>query len=288
MFDLIKLTNKRNNIYLDNEKGKKYGRSGEYEISAVEINNKIFVFNYFDGLENTKYAENKRVICFEKYLHDLIKSKLKEQLRLYITKNINNYEFYKTNNIVKIVENLNKDISSDAYFSISNYKLDKIKENKIFINDYRISWFYDLEKEILDVTECSKKTNILNVLMCQELLDYAVAKEQYKRGIAPNIVYELMKINEFVKDKHRIKVILNDDSCYTIKNYSQKFRTISDIFSCYENSNLEIFKNNIIESHEKNINIEDIKALKHGQVILPINHENLKYEVEYKIKKKVA
>lgn len=288
MFDLIKLTNKRNIIYLDNEKGKRYGRSGEYEISGVEINNKIFVFNYFDGLENTKYAENKEVIYFEKYMHNLIKSKLKEQSRLYVTKNINNYELYKTNSIQRIVENLNTDIASDTYFSLSNYKLDKIKENKIVIDNYEICCIYDLEKNILDVIYRGKKTSILNALVYQEMLDYAVAKEQYKRDIAPNIVYELMKINEFIKGKRKIKVILNDDSCYTIKNYSQEFRTISDVFSCYEDSNLEIFRSNIVESHQKNINIKDIKALKHGQAILPINHENLKYEVEYKVKKKVA
>lgn len=288
MFDLIKLTNKRNNIYLNNETGKKYGRSGEFEISGVEIGNKIFVFNNFYNLENTKYVKNKKVIYFGKYMRDLITSKLKEQLRLYVAKNINNYELYKRNDINRIIENLNTDTISNTYISVSNYRLDRIRENKIVIDSHGICYIYDLEKNILDVIREGENTSILNALLYQRVLDYAVAKEQYKRGIAPNIVYELMKINEFIKEKRKINVILNDDSCYTIKNYSQEFRNISNLFLYNENSGLEIYRSQIVESRDKNINIRDIKALKYGKVILPVNHENLKYEVEYKIKKKVA
>lgn len=288
MFNLIKLTNKQNSIYLENEIGEQYGKSGEYKISGIEINNKIFIFNNFYKLENTKYVKNKKVVFFEEYMRNLIKSKLKEQLRLYVAKNINNYDLYKRNDITKIIENLNTDTISNTYISVSNYRLDRIRENKIVIDSHGICYIYDLEKNILDVIREGENTSILHALLYQRVLDYAVAKEQYKRGIAPNIVYELKKIDEFVKGKYKIKVILNDDSCYTIKNYSQVFKNISSLFSYYENSDLEIFKRNIVENQDKDINIRDIKALKYGQVILPINQENLEYEVEYKIKKKVA
>ena len=282
MSNIVKINNKQNNIFLENE------GSEIYKIIGIEINNKIFIFESGSKLERYNYVKDKKVIYFRPYIYNLIINKVKEQLRLYITQNINNYDLYKRNRITDIISNLGQNVISDTYIRLCDYNFKRIRENKINMRSYDINYVFDIEKNILDIIKNNKKTNLLNVMFDQTDLDYAVAQEQYKRGLAPNIVYELNKINEFVKGKYSIKVILNDNTYYTVKKCSRKFFGVSDIFSYDEDLNLKIYKSYIVGERDKSNRLQDIKAFKYGQVILPIEHEKLKYEIEYKIKKKVA
>lgn len=280
-----KIDNKNNILYFEKS-------NDIYVLCAIELNNRIFALNNINRITATNYAKNKKIINLEKYLVNMLKTKLEEQLRLYVIKNINNYDLYKRNDLVYFTKNLNQPVSYNNFLEGCSIKSDRINQNIIEYIYAGVQYIYNLEHDTIDIIKNGKKLSMLNSYFSNRELDFIIFREQYKRNIAPKIVYELVKIDKFVRRKNSIKIITNNNLICTFKNKLNPIYNLSNIL----HNNKENYNDFWIDKYyivtpglnDEYINLHDVKAFKYGRTILPINHDNLKYEVEYKIIKKVA
>ncbi len=282
--ELRKIVNENNTLYLSNSGC--YYDNDNYKLVGIELNDSVFIIDNISMFQKTAHSKDKDVVDLRRLLPNLIYNKLNEQLRLYIANNIEDYNIYKRNDIVKLVDRKDKYFrqGSQDYIGI----LDKINGNIIEFRSYDMQFLYNIEKRILDVKKDGKKTMLLNCYYNQDELDTLVFQEQYKRGIAPKIAYELGRIYDFIKNKHTIKIITSNEEKMVFKNRGV-IDSLYDFIKIgyYNDQNLYIRPTN--DSYYKgSILLSDIKALQYGKTLFYINHNNLKYEIEYKIVKKIA
>ena len=119
----------------------------------------------------------------------------------------------------------------------------------------------------------SKPGFILNQVYTETSLCKILAYKQYELGITPPFYNEVAKINQFLKDKKTVTVILADDREVKTK------ADITDIIDFYNGIFIlkkDLFDLDFYEDDLELRNINNIKAIRHGKTEIEINTRNLK------------
>lgn len=220
---------------------------------------------------------------------------LEKELNSFIGKNINNisYLFQKQEHTDA---NGDRYYTNPDYLRISDIGIDYLKEREDINNRARVytsSVYYDQinhsklkylpsyyssEKNAVEVDMKEQKIItqpgfIMNQVYSDVSLCKILAYKQYELGITPPFYNEVAKINQFLKDKKTVTVILEDDREVKTK------ADITDIIDFY--NGVFILKKDLFEIpfYEDNLelrNINNIKAIRHGKTEIEIDTRNLK------------
>lgn len=219
---------------------------------------------------------------------------LEKELNSFIGKNINNISYFFEKD-EHIDANRNKYYTNPEFLEISDIGIDFLNENADIkhksrvhtsfciydkINNSILKYIpshYSTDKIIeVDMKErkiLTESVVIMNQVYSKVDLCKILAYKQYELGITPPFYNEIAKINRFLKDKKTVTVVLNDDR--EIKTEAD----ITDIIDFYNGCfSLErkLLGLPYFEPDKEKVNINNLKALRHGRMEISINTENLK------------
>lgn len=220
---------------------------------------------------------------------------LEKEINSFIGKNINNisYLFKKAEHTDAIGD---KYYTNPDYLKIEDIGIDYLKEREDINNRARVytsAVYYDqlynsklkylpsyyssknnaVEVDINEQKILTKPGFILNQVYTETSLCKILAYKQYKLGITPPFYNEVAKINQFLKDKKTVTVILADDREVKTK------ADITDIIDFYNGIFIlkkELFDLDFYEDDLELRNINNIKAIRHGKTEIEIDTNNLK------------
>ncbi len=220
---------------------------------------------------------------------------LEKELNSFIGKNINNisYLFQKQE---RTDANGDKYYTNPDYLRISDIGIDYLKEREDINNRARVytsAVYYDqinhsklkylpsyysaeknaVEVDIKEQKILSKPGFILEQVYTETSLCKILAYKQYELGITPPFYNEVAKINQFLKNKKTITVILADDREVKTK------ADITDIIDFYDGMFIlkkDLFNLDFYEDDLDLRNINNIKAIRHGKTEIEIDTKNLK------------
>lgn len=222
-------------------------------------------------------------------MHETIEKKIKEiidkELNDYISENINDTKYITDFSISKYGSHIDfmrnasrfgRNIRDDEKeLKKINIDINKINKGiiKIITNKYsNPSFEYNLEKDEFNIEDREIMRRIYDNSKLKLLLSY----KQYKTGRTPEIYNEIAKINDFLKNKKTVTVELHNGTKIKADAY------LYSILDIRENGEIFIasrYSNKIIEGNPIN-NREflgtELKCLKYGRNILPIQSEALK------------
>lgn len=259
---LLKFDGKDNSLYfvMDNS-------NSIYFYGAEAKDGVVFRLNYayvLDKLKKHNYFKEKTIVNIGDYINEKISNKIRDELRIYVLNNINRYDFYDTNFIFDIKNKINQDlITYETRYNTYSYDFSEINHNLVFVKqsystDNQIK--FDLFTGNMEFYINGHKTNCLDFYFTQNTLDTIIAQEQYKRGIAPKMLNELVKLQEFLNKKCSVKIITKDNNEHTYK--SRYGRDASNLLD-YCNGRFEISKYWLNE--DDNINLKDVLYFKYGR-----------------------
>lgn len=220
---------------------------------------------------------------------------LEKELNSFIGKNINNisYLFQKEE---RMDANGNKYYTNPDYLKLEDIGVNYLKENqdvnsmaRVYtsvvyydqINQSKLKYFpsyYSSEKNAIEVDMKEQKILtqpgfILNQVYSKTSLCKILAYKQYEIGITPPFYNEVAKINQFLKNKKTVTVVLADDREVKTKAY------IGDIMEFYNGVfilNKDLFNLDFYEDNLELRNVNNIKAIRHGKTEIEIDTKNLK------------
>ncbi len=221
---------------------------------------------YLDGQEDKLFVNSNYYFDSDKYLYE------KELLTRY---QIINYLDAIKNDIDKYVKNIawNKFKNKDyiRYYLYNNISIDKITEVNNRINyqfDYSNGRIIDFDSNriILDGIIYNPYTNKIDNLeelykngKFESLIDNNIINFEIENGKAPDFIYEILKIKDFIKDKDFINLKYKDNSKEKIKTYH--------FFDKYKNK----------ISFYTNRDYNEIVSISFNRKEIPINIEKLEY-----------
>lgn len=246
-----------------------------------------------DKLSNEIKEKNIEYIDIRESIKQKLEDIIEKELNSFIGKNINNISYF-------FQKEERTDANREKYFiypeflDISDMGINILEnENSIEKNIKKITSyenFNEIDKGKLkyrngtynkDLIEVDLKNNkiltensdIISSIYSNSKLKKILAYKQYELGIAPNFYKEIAKINEFLKNKKMITVILKN-------GYEKKVEAdIRNIIDFYNGIFLLDGYGLGIPSEDRNkntLNINNLKALRYGKNELSINTENLK------------
>ena len=220
---------------------------------------------------------------------------LEKELNSFIGKNINNISYlfqkqertdangekYYTNPDYLRIEDIGidylkerEDINNRAKVYTSSVYYDQINHSKLkYYPSYYSSEYYGIEVDIKKQKILTQPGIIMNQVYSDVSLCKILAYKQYELGITPPFYNEVAKINQFLKDKKTVTVILNDN---------REFKTEADITDIIDFYNGVFFiKRELLhlsydEATKEKIDINNLKGLRHGKTEIEIDTRNLK------------
>lgn len=258
---------------------------------------------FFDGVEIDKELKKEindkkiPVVDIKEIIKYQLTNILEEELRKFVEKNINNIsyffedleqidsnnnKYYRTPDFLNpmyigeyVLQEENKSIDSKVKNTLEKVMYDEISNGilKYRYDDYSK---YSVGVNLLDKKIITPSNEILMKMYSENTLKNVLAYEQYKRGITPNFYNEIAKINEFLKGKKHVAVIMNDGTEGKVE------ADINDILYFYDGEILiRTYFLNVPDSDINNYkNINNLKCLKYGKNELNINVNNLKPLIE--------
>lgn len=219
---------------------------------------------------------------------------LEKELNSFIGKNINNISYFFEKD-EHTDANRNKYYTNPEFLKISDIGIDflneiasiehKSKAHTSFcvydeINNSKLKFkpsvYYSDQIIEIDMKEnkiLTEPSTIMKLVYNKVDLCKILAYKQYELGITPPFYNEVAKINQFLKDKKTVTVILADD---------REVKTKADIIDIMDFYNgVFILKKDLfdIPFYEDNLelrNINNIKAIRHGKTEIEIDTRNLK------------
>lgn len=220
---------------------------------------------------------------------------LEKELNSFIGKNINNISYlfqkqertdtngekYYTNPDYLKIEDIGidylkerEDINNRAKVYTSSVYYDQINHSKLkYYPSYYSSEYYGIDVDIKKQKILTQPGIIMNQVYSDVSLCKILAYKQYELGITPPFYNEVAKINQFLKDKKTVTVILADDREVKTK------ADITDIIDFYNGIFIlkkELFDLDFYEDDLELRNINNIKAIRHGKTEIEIDTSNLK------------
>ena len=220
---------------------------------------------------------------------------LEKELNSFIGKNINNISYlfqkqertdangekYYTNPDYLKIEDIGidylkerEDINNRAKVYTSSVYYDQINHSKLkYYPSYYSSEYYGIDVDIKKQKILTQPGIIMNQVYSDVSLCKILAYKQYELGITPPFYNEVAKINQFLKDKKTVTVILADDREVKTK------ADITDIIDFYNGIFIlkkELFDLDFYEDDLELRNINNIKAIRHGKTEIEIDTNNLK------------
>ncbi|MCI8617430.1 MAG: hypothetical protein HFJ60_04210 [Clostridia bacterium] len=219
---------------------------------------------------------------------------LEKELNSFIGKNINNISYFFEKDEYTDA-NRNKYYANPEFLKISDIGIDFFNENASIeqkskvhtsfciydeINKsklkYKPSAYYSEKIVEIDMKEnkiLTEPSTIMNLVYSEVDLCKILAYKQYELGITPPFYNEIAKINRFLKDKKTITVLLKDNTEIKIE------ADITDIIDFYNgvfSINRNLLNLSYDEANREKVDINNLKALRHGKTEISINTENLK------------
>lgn len=258
---------------------------------------------FFDGVEIDKELKKEindkkiPVVDIKEIIRYQLTNILEEELRKFVEKNINNIsyffedleqsdsnnnKYYRTPDFLDpmyigedVLQEENKSIDSKVKNTLENVMYDEISNGIVKYG------YFSCSKQSVKVNLYEKKiitpaNEILTEMYSEKLLKNVLAYEQYKRGITPSFYNEIAKINEFLKGKKHVTVIMNDGT------EGKAEADINDILYFYDGEiSIRTYFLNVPNSDINNYkNINNLKCLRYGKNELNININNLKPLIE--------
>lgn len=259
---------------------------GENKINAARSNRDELDLSYYylDGKEDTLFINTNYYFCMEngyaegeyeknlknKYKIIYVYEELKNQVNQYINdkieqffehKNYSKYELYKDMDLRKFEE-----LSNGNKFCVGydDYLVLDIETNKINIGKFQLNPYTEKVDNLDDIF----KQGFLNNYIKKGLI-----LKEIEKGIAPPYIYELKKMNDFLREKKNVNLIFKD--CEKFKCEAK----IGYILSLRDGKvNLD-FGYGIRYSFEKenplkqisDLKLEDFKGIAHGKNILEVD-----------------
>lgn len=259
---LLKFDGKDNSLYFVMD-----STNSIYFYGAEAKEGIVFRLNYayvLDKLKKHNCFKEKQIVNIGDYINEKISNRIRDELRIYILNNINRYDFYNTSFIFDIKNKINQDlVTYETRYNTYSYDFSEINNNLVFVKqsystDNQIK--FDVFTGDMEFYINGHKTNCLDFYFTQNFLNTIIAQEQYKRGIAPKMLNELVKLQEFLDKKSSIKIITKDSKEHTYK--SRYGRDASNLLD-YCNGRFEISKYWLKE--DADINLKDVLYFKYGR-----------------------
>lgn len=165
-------------------------------------------------------------------------------------------------------------INNRAKVYTSSVYYDQINHSKLkYYPSYYSSEYYGIDVDIKKQKIFTQPGIIMNQVYSDVSLCKILAYKQYELGITPPFYNEVAKINQFLKGKKTVTVILDDNREVKTK------ADITDIINFY--NGVFILEKDLfdIPFYEDNIelrNINNLKAIRHGKTEIEIDTNNLK------------
>lgn len=229
--------------------------------------NKLFVLD----MSNFEISDKERIPEFEKILKERFEivplyRRAKEEINNYINKkvenliNMQNYSKYHLYKDMRLSEILDLKNNTNFAFSFDDYYYVNFDTNKIEIGKFRYNPY---NEKIENIEECENRL--------EAILKKKIILKEIEKGIAPKFITEIMKIDDFLKDKK---------SCYLIFNgidekYPLKKAVTSDVVQLWEGQIT-------LESYSDKFELKDLKGLLYGknfQEVNPINLMNIDKQI---------
>lgn len=220
---------------------------------------------------------------------------LEKELNSFIGKNINNisYLFQKQEHTDA---NGDKYYTNPDYLKIEDIGIDYLKEREDINNRARVytsavyyeeinhsklkyrashysSEFSAVEVDMRERKILTQPGFIMNLVYSDVSLCKILAYKQYELGITPPFYNEVAKINQFLKDKKTVTVILKDNREFKIE------ANITDIIDFYNGVfciKRELLHLSYDEATKEKIDINNLKGLRHGKTEIEIDTRKLK------------
>lgn len=220
MNDYYKVIINNLEFYLENSSNKE----GIFRIVAIGYNDVLYINNYFifsdSNLSSLKIHYNE-VVKLRDFILAVVDKELEKQLKEYIEKHINTFDFYNNkkedfyyHNINKIGKNLS-DIISNDYSELIYNELPKGNIKVKYTDRANLISYNLISKEF--TFENSSKSSLLDTFYTKSELNVILAYSQYIKGLAPEPYKTLAKISEFLNNKKSIKLVMKDNSLYSYK-----------------------------------------------------------------------
>ena len=259
---LLKFDGKDNSLYFVMD-----STNSIYFYGAEAKNGIVFRLNYayvLDKLKKHNYFKEKQIVNIGDYINEKIGDKIRDELRIYLLNNINRYDFYNASFIFDIKNKINQDlVTYETRYNSYTYDFSEINHNIVFIKESRYTdnqIKFDLFTGDMEFYINGHKTNCLDFYFTKNFLNTIIAQEQYKRGIAPRMLNELVKLQEFLDNKCSIKIITKDSKEHTYK--SRYGRDASNLLD-YCNGRFEISKYWLNE--DENLELKNVYYFKYGR-----------------------
>ena len=216
---MIKLYNKKKNIYIDIDYDKKtiimelyYNLSvipseEQYKILYPKMKNKDII-EHIDKIKNFISTYNKIIPLYNPYDKNILLIKYNDVFNMVVNNNyrvVDNTIKNKLNNIINKLDNLDEEY------------LKKLKNNINFINNYNIDILHNIYKNILYETNPIFK----EITQC-ERISYLLYQYDYKG----NNINPYYSINELTCLKKIYNITDDNDMCETIKNYEMDSKNL--------------------------------------------------------------
>ena len=258
---LLKFDGKDNSLYFVMD-----STNSIYFYGAEAKEGIVFRLNYayvLDKLKKHNYLSKKQIVNIGDYINEKISNRIRDELRIYVLNNINRYDFYNTSFIFDIKNKINQDlVTYETRYHSYSYDFSEINHNIVLVkhsySDGEIK--IDLFTGEMEFFKKGHKINCLDYYFSQNFLNTIIAQEQYKRGIAPKMLNELVKLQEFLDNKISVKIITKDSKEHTYKaRYGRDASNLLD----YCNGTFEISKYWLHEDDD--INLIDVSHFKYGR-----------------------
>jgi hypothetical protein len=285
---LYEIKNGAVTLYVDKWLGKEF----RFKAFTVESDKD----NYFveSNISDRYCPDNRKSVHIEDYLYKLYKAEADVQLRNYIDKNINRYDFYNEtdNNDFKFWGNV---INNAGLEPLCHHHCElnfsELTEGivRIVMNHIHCRYSF-VEKKTLEYippsyAKSEKIKSALEVMYSGKLNEY-LALEQYRLGLAVPAYDELAKLREFLKDKKSVKLVMKSRKIHELKKDSLQVTDILKHFSyddklCFWLNNDYWLKPRIEQCQP----LEQLDYLQHGKHQHYINREKLSKYTESHIRK---
>ncbi len=197
---------------------------GKFEFEGLIINSKpdVIFKEYISSFDES--IENKTLISMRKYLFSKIKEQADKQLKEYIENNINNTDFYTEKNEYGYVFWGRQNTWHNKYPEIRediSLCLNDIGEGNILCIINNTECIFNFMKD--EFTEIKKQYNNQEEKTPIDIfygggLNFIIAIEQYRKGIAHKGFTEIVNLNNFLEGKKSIKIKLKDGRCIELKD----------------------------------------------------------------------